>query len=253
MDVNLCNAHTHYMEQISKGSYVRIIDNNYHNKNRKLRLWSFSTDIKKWNTDTSIEPSPFLRVGSIRFVKKDKSVYLITQPTETMKVQVNRENKIIANFITQPGNGAHISFHESGVVNVHGSNSEPPLRVREAKAIDTSIPLFTCGFRNLNIYKNEEKKNENGVIISSNGPADWPVFISMFQLDSETALEDEKPYIILSPHVVEYIVSISSDIRYVFNIWRAPIETFNSIVDDISADFIVLPGLPPGVIIRKPD
>ncbi len=247
------SEHDKHMSGVTTGRWHRATYNTDQNPNRKLRLWTFNPAIRSWHRDTSPEPSPFLRAASVRFAKKDRSVYLFPKPIAPATMVARRDGTDIGRAAVPSDKGAHISFHESGVVNVHGI-APKGLRIRGAQAVDNATPLFTCGFNNMDGYGPESKANDNGVVVAASGPADWPIFISVFALSRELELDDGKPHAILSHTPWETVVSVApSGTRYLFAGWTSPPQTFRNACGGKSADFVILPGLPHGVSTRRPD
>jgi hypothetical protein len=245
--------HDKYMAGVATGRWYRATYNSDQNPNRELRLWASNPAIHSWHRDTSPEPSPFLRVATVRFVKADRSVYLVPQPIAPVTMVARRNGTDIGRAVVPPNQGSHISFHESGVVNVHGIGPRS-LRIRRAQAVDNATPLFTCGFGNMDGYGPESKANADGVVVEASRPADWPTFVSIFALSRGVELDDGKPHAILSHAPIETVLSVApSGARYLFAGWTSPPETFRNACGGKSADFVVLPGLPQGVSIRRPD
>ena len=245
--------HDKYMSSVATGSWHTAIYNAEQNPNRRLRFWAFNPGVASWHRDTSQEPSHFLRVANVGFTKKDRSVYFAPRPVRPVTVVAVREGAELGSAQVVPNEKLYVSFHVSGAVNVHGIRTEY-LRIRDARALDDAVPLFTCGFSNFDGYEPESKPNESGVIVAASGPADWPIFVSVFALRDDVQLDEGKPHVVLSHSPWETVISVGrSRTRYLFAGWTSPPETFRNACGGKSADFVVLPRLPQGVSVRRSD
>jgi hypothetical protein len=84
--------------------------------------------------------------------------------------------------------GDHVSFHESGVVNLTVDNVK--IRIREAGELDSKTPLFTVGIKRLNAFKSIDLPGRlGGCVLIKEPNMNASVFFSVFRY----AKNDEYP------------------------------------------------------------
>ena len=189
-------------------------------------------------------PVGLVPVFYLRFVARDQSLYLI--PKKKSGSIVSGINSLGTSFRqnVEITDDFHISFHESGVVNVTLGNDK--YRIREANGLGPG-PLFTVGVRRCHGDVEESPIDTRNIrpvtigFVHENSTAYFSVF--SFKLSEDKSTE---PLFIPSLNVLEFILGFKEkDLRYRFVIWDAT-PTFED-------DFMVWAGYPPGGIpdIRK--
>ena len=99
-----------------------------------------------------IESEQAKQCFTLRFSNKDNSLYLCPSLILDMSFETEAiSEKSTGKFRHKSSVGNHISFHESGVVNLTVGREK--LRIREAGNLDSKAPLFTVGIKRLNIFK----------------------------------------------------------------------------------------------------
>lgn len=207
----------------------RIINKNPLNPNGKLRLYGTAWDQRS-----------LIAFASVRFVKNDESVYLVPAIVKPIQLEMGTAGGIIIPRKLSPGKQFYISFHPSGVINVHTAGRQ--VRLHQACNVDLAKPVLSFGVRTEDYFtrvKTELKQRDCAIPFSTRCDG-YPVFISVFRLDPSHDLADEA-FILTDCNPIEFVFSIRGrPERYLLAFW--------SHTQICNQDFMVYAGAPPGGI-----